>query len=205
LKKSRPTLFRYLFLKLHSQKLFQESQVRDKHAAVRSPQTAAKRVNGFLASLALALSPLACSLDTAPENGKQRCADPPSAPCTDGFHCGDDGRCWRVGTGPGQVAAPTDAIAPASEADASLPPNAMAPASEADASLPPDAFVPHVPLPAPSGRTITAGGSWMESPVFRAVVTAGQTPGGNRVMKSANYRFVGGLVGSTGSAEDRSK
>lgn len=135
-----------------------------------------------------------CSLETAPENGKQLCAESVSNPCASGFYCATDGHCWRDGTGP-------------SDTDASVAPmtDTMSPEQPKDAEPPVDAFEPHKALPAPSGRAVVAGGSRMKSSSYRAVVTAGQPPGGNRVMKSANYRFVGGLVGSTSTAQEKKK
>jgi hypothetical protein len=35
------------------------------------------------------------------------------------------------------------------------------------------------------------------------VETTAQPPGGNRVMKSSNYKFIGGFVGSTGDLENQ--
>lgn len=134
-------------------------------------------------------------VNTTPGNGKQLCADPPSDPCASGFFCASDGHCWRNGTGPSVD--PDDPMNPGSDASMQQPSDAGAP--------PVDAFVPHVAVPAPSGRAIVAGGKRMRSQNFRAVITAGQAPGGNRVMKSTNYKFIGGLVGSTGSAQEVKK
>jgi hypothetical protein len=133
-----------------------------------------------------------CTLETAPENGKQLCAESASNPCASGFYCAVDSHCWRMGTGPSDA-----------DASATQTPDAMTIEQQKDAEPPVDAFEPHKALPAPSGRAVVPGGSRMKSSSFRAVITAGQSPGGNRVMKSANYRFVGGLVGSTGNAQGK--
>lgn len=44
----------------------------------------------------------ACSVDTAPKNGTQKCADSSSRPCVDGYYCAEDGFCWKNGTAPGE-------------------------------------------------------------------------------------------------------
>jgi len=42
-----------------------------------------------------------------------------------------------------------------------------------------------------------SGGVLMTSPSYRLVLSAGQGPGGNGVLKSPNFRLNGGLVGAT--------
>ena len=61
---------------------------------------------------------------------------------------------------------------------------------------PPPAFTPHDALQLPSGRSISAGGTYMRSEQYRAWTSLGQSPGtGYPVRASANYRVVGGIVG----------
>ncbi|MCG5053680.1 MAG: hypothetical protein KA712_12020 [Myxococcales bacterium] len=132
----------------------------------------------------------ACSVDVAPENGRQACSETATKRCADGFYCAMDGFCWREGTGPNET----------STVDGSLPEDAAPVLGVADA-IPPDAFVPHTFIPSPSGRAVVPGGVRMKSTNYRAVVTVGQAPGGNRTSRSANYQFIGGLVGSIGDLE----
>jgi hypothetical protein len=62
----------------------------------------------------------------------------------------------------------------------------------------PDVFVAHRFVPGPYNRALVAGGASATSPLYHVVLTAGQSPGGgNTVKTSSNYRFVGGLIGST--------
>jgi hypothetical protein len=62
----------------------------------------------------------------------------------------------------------------------------------------PDVFVAHQFVPGPYNRALVAGGASATSPLYQVVLTVGQSPGGgNTVKTSANYRFVGGLIGST--------
>jgi hypothetical protein len=59
-------------------------------------------------------------------------------------------------------------------------------------------FVPHPFVPGPYNHALVPGGASSSSPLFKLVLTAGQSPGGgNSVKTSLKYRFVGGLVGST--------
>jgi hypothetical protein len=68
-----------------------------------------------------------------------------------------------------------------------------------DAGAPDSAtFVPHPFVPGPYNHALVPGGASSSSPLFRLVLTAGQSPGGgNSVKTSPKYRFVGGLIGST--------
>jgi hypothetical protein len=62
----------------------------------------------------------------------------------------------------------------------------------------PDVFVAHQFVPGPYNRALVAGGASATSLLYQVVLTAGQSPGGgNTVKTSSNYRFVGGLIGST--------
>jgi len=42
-----------------------------------------------------------------------------------------------------------------------------------------------------------SGGNVMSSANYKLILSTGQGPGGNGVMKSATYRLNGGLVGAT--------
>jgi hypothetical protein len=44
---------------------------------------------------------------------------------------------------------------------------------------------------------MVSGGTVMTSASYRLILTTGEGPGGNGVMKSQSYRFNGGLVGAT--------
>jgi hypothetical protein len=92
--------------------------------------------------------------------------------------------------------------------DASIPPGTDASISPGDASKPTDgskatdgsvsdAFVAHDALAAPSGHALVPGGTSAESTSYFMIQSAGQSPGGNTVRKSASYKMVGGLVGAT--------
>jgi hypothetical protein len=61
---------------------------------------------------------------------------------------------------------------------------------------PPPPFMPHTFVPLPSGRSLTAGGTFMSSSQYRLWTSVGQSPAtGYPVRTSANYRLVGGIVG----------
>ena len=61
---------------------------------------------------------------------------------------------------------------------------------------PPPAFTPHTFVPLPSGRSITAGGAYMQSSNYRLWTAVGQAPGtGYPVRSSENHRLLGGIVG----------
>ncbi len=78
------------------------------------------------------------------------------------------------------------------------------PAQEAGVSLDAkaDLFVPYIFVPAPSGRALVPGGGGpLRSSNFSTIMTTGQSPGGNRVMRSRRYTFVGGLIGATSGNE----
>jgi len=49
----------------------------------------------------------------------------------------------------------------------------------------------------PTSLGLSAGGVFCSSANYQAILTLGQSPGGNMVMQSANYRMVGGLIGAT--------
>ena len=49
----------------------------------------------------------------------------------------------------------------------------------------------------PTSLGLSAGGVFCSSASYKAILTLGQSPGGNRVLQSANYRMVGGLIGAT--------
>ncbi|MCA9598088.1 MAG: hypothetical protein KC776_32470 [Myxococcales bacterium] len=53
---------------------------------------------------------------------------------------------------------------------------------------------------APSSLSVmdlVSGGTVMTSSNYRLILTTGQGPGGNGVLKSTNYRLNGGFVGAT--------
>jgi hypothetical protein len=52
-------------------------------------------------------------------------------------------------------------------------------------------------VPGSPGTSLTAGGTEVRSPRFRAMVVTGQAPGGNAVLVSPRYRLEGGLIGTT--------
>jgi hypothetical protein len=58
-------------------------------------------------------------------------------------------------------------------------------------------FEVHQAAPSPSSHALVPGGGTASSTSYRLVRTVGQSPGVNRVMESSQYRYVGGLVGST--------
>ena len=62
----------------------------------------------------------------------------------------------------------------------------------------PPVFVPHVFIPGPYNRALVSGAVAATSAKYKVVATVGESPGGgNSVKKSAHYKFVGGLIGST--------
>jgi hypothetical protein len=61
---------------------------------------------------------------------------------------------------------------------------------------PPPPFMQHTFVPLPSGRSLTAGGTFMSSSQYRLWTSIGQSPAtGYPVRTSANYRMLGGIVG----------
>jgi hypothetical protein len=77
--------------------------------------------------------------------------------------------------------------------DGSVPVDAAKP-TDGSAS---DRFVARDALAAPSGHSLVPGGTSSASASYFMIQSAGQSPGGNTVRKSASYRMVGGLVGAT--------
>jgi hypothetical protein len=51
--------------------------------------------------------------------------------------------------------------------------------------------------PTPNSLSLAAGGTTCSSVSYKAILTLGQSPGGNTVLQSTSYRLVGGLVGAT--------
>jgi hypothetical protein len=49
------------------------------------------------------------------------------------------------------------------------------------------------------GMDLVAGAVVCSSPQYKAILTLGQSPGGNTTMSSPNYRIIGGVVGATQS------
>lgn len=47
------------------------------------------------------------------------------------------------------------------------------------------------------GLAVVPGGTVMKSANYTLVLTSGESPGGNGVMSSSNYRLQGGFVGAT--------
>lgn len=61
-----------------------------------------------------------------------------------------------------------------------------------------DVGAPHIAIPAPYNRALVPGGGSAGGANHKVIMTIGQSPGGgNTVKKSAKYKFVGGLIGST--------
>jgi hypothetical protein len=80
-------------------------------------------------------------------------------------------------------------------ADAAPPPDMDA---GEDASPPPvDAGIDAPVVPGSPSRALAAGATVSHSGSFKAIRTLGESPGGNNTESSSNYRFHGGLVGST--------
>jgi hypothetical protein len=60
----------------------------------------------------------------------------------------------------------------------------------------PPPFMPHTFVPLPSGRSLTAGGTFMRSGQYGLWTSLGQSPAtGYPLRTSENYRMVGGIVG----------
>jgi hypothetical protein len=51
--------------------------------------------------------------------------------------------------------------------------------------------------PTPTSVGLSAGGITCTSATYKAILTLGQAPGGNTVMRSASYKLIGGLIGAT--------
>ncbi len=51
--------------------------------------------------------------------------------------------------------------------------------------------------PGSPGQALVSGGNRMSSPNFSLILTTGEGPGGNGTASSPNYRFRGGLIGTT--------
>ena len=49
----------------------------------------------------------------------------------------------------------------------------------------------------PNSLSLAAGATSCSSTNYKAVLTLGQSPGGNMVLQSTSYRLVGGLIGAT--------
>jgi hypothetical protein len=45
--------------------------------------------------------------------------------------------------------------------------------------------------------SIVSGGTRMASPKYKALVAAGESPGGNGVLSSPSFKLHGGVVGTT--------
>jgi len=45
--------------------------------------------------------------------------------------------------------------------------------------------------------SIVAGGTRMASPSYKAIVAAGESPGGNGATSSPSYKLHGGVIGTT--------
>ena len=56
---------------------------------------------------------------------------------------------------------------------------------------------PPPPPPGKPGISILAGGIKMKSASYQAVVAAGESPGGNGVSNSPNFKIHGGVIGTT--------
>ena len=59
-----------------------------------------------------------------------------------------------------------------------------------------DGGIAEVPERIPGSDTVS-GGAIMKSDNFTLVLTTGQSPGGNELMRSANYRLQTGVIGVT--------
>jgi hypothetical protein len=53
------------------------------------------------------------------------------------------------------------------------------------------------PPPGKPGMSIVAGGTKMKSPKYQGVFAAGESPGGNGVSSSPNFKLRGGVVATT--------
>jgi hypothetical protein len=70
--------------------------------------------------------------------------------------------------------------------------------SPADAGMVEDTGPPPPPPPpGKPGMSILSGGTKMKSPSYQAVVAAGESPGGNGVFGSPNFKIRGGVIGTT--------
>jgi hypothetical protein len=56
---------------------------------------------------------------------------------------------------------------------------------------------PPPPPPGRPGTAILAGGIKMKSAKYQGVFAAGESPGGNGVLSSPNFKLHGGVVGTT--------
>jgi len=56
---------------------------------------------------------------------------------------------------------------------------------------------PPPPPPGKPGMAILAGGTRMKSPSYQGVFAAGESPGGNGVLSSPNFKIRGGVIGTT--------
>jgi hypothetical protein len=66
---------------------------------------------------------------------------------------------------------------------------------------PPPPCVPHTPVQLPSGRSLTAAGTYMRSEHYGLVTARRQTPGtGYPARSSSNYRWVGGASAARAAA-----